>query len=380
MIVPPCLQKKIFLAVNAVSLGILALCMGFTAAIQPLYAGSGHDPLTTPAEKAAIEAALGARLFDVKDTGKRIVTAGERGHILYSKDKGATWAQAEVPVSVTLTALSFPTPDTGWAVGHDGVILKTTDGGSTWALQLSGDRVNELLKAHIQGLIATKKDTGQGLDIEDLEYFLRDADTTLDKSPARHFMDVWFKNETRGLAVGAYGLIFETDDGGATWQSVFDRLDNIDGFHYYGIARAGGALFMAGEAGMLFRSDDEGQTWTRLESPYFGSFFGIMANPDGSTVIAYGMEGRAYESLDLGETWTHINIDNQCSYSAGTVLSDGSIILSGTSGSVFFSPGSSRPFEKLDTQNPETTAMVRLESGKLLLTSLNGLFTATTSK
>jgi len=371
---------KIFFAMRTAGFAVLALCIYFTAGSKPLHAGTALDLLTTPAQKSPPQVALGARLFDGVNTGKWLGLARERGGILFSGDKEESWIQADVPVSVSLTALTFPEPDTGWAVGHDGVILKTTDGGNSWHLQMDGNMANKILSHHIRSLIQTRKTTGQGLDIEDLEFFLQDADAPLEKGPARHFMDVWFKTTTKGFAIGAYGLIFATTDGGATWQSVFDRLDNIDGFHYYGITPAGDVLFIAGEAGTLFRSDDGGQSWNRLESPYQGSFFGILATPGGARVIAYGMEGRAYETLDFGNTWIHLNIDNQSSYSAGAVLPDGSIILSGSNGDLFMNQGGNRPFEKLGAQNQETTAMVQPQPGQILLTGLNGLFKTTTSK
>lgn len=364
----------------AVTLSVLLVCISFTAVPQTAHAGSTFDPLTIPAEKTAPETALGAKLFDIVNTGQRLVVAGERGHIFFSDDKGATWNQAEVPVSITLTALSFPVPDIGWAVGHDGVILKTTDAGSSWQLQMDGNQVNDLLSKQIRDLIQVKKTTGQGLEIDDLEYFLRDAESTLEDGPARHFMDVWFKNETQGFAIGAYGLILATKDGGKTWVSNFDRLDNIDTYHYYGITPAGASLFIAGEVGMLFRSDDDGKTWTRLASPYEGSFFGIIASPLGDTVIAYGMEGQAYRSSDMGTSWTPLNIENRSPYSGGAIFKDGSIILSGINGDLFFNPKGSSSFTKLAVSFPECAAMAQSEPGQILLTGINGLFKTTTSK
>jgi len=58
--------------------------------------------------------------------------------VILSDDDGATWHQAKVPVSVTLTAVSFGTPAKGWAVGHSGIVLHTEDGGETWVKQLDG--------------------------------------------------------------------------------------------------------------------------------------------------------------------------------------------------------------------------------------------------
>ena len=59
---------------------------------------------------------------------------------------GKTWTQAEhVPVRSTLLDIDFA-PDNeleGWAVGHEGVILHTSDGGKTWELQYDGLRYGE---------------------------------------------------------------------------------------------------------------------------------------------------------------------------------------------------------------------------------------------
>ena len=43
---------------------------------------------------------------------------GDAAAAIRTVDGGANWTQAEVPTSVTLTAVCFPTPRKGWAVGH----------------------------------------------------------------------------------------------------------------------------------------------------------------------------------------------------------------------------------------------------------------------
>ena len=62
---------------------------------------------------------------------------GERGWCCSPTTRARTGARpAKVPVDATLTAVSF-TDDArqGWAVGHLGVILHSTDGGETWSVQ-----------------------------------------------------------------------------------------------------------------------------------------------------------------------------------------------------------------------------------------------------
>jgi len=62
---------------------------------------------------------------------ERLVGVGSRGHVLTSDVRGKTWLQRPVPVSTDLVAVNFPTANQGWAVGHDGVALSSTDGGVT---------------------------------------------------------------------------------------------------------------------------------------------------------------------------------------------------------------------------------------------------------
>ena len=111
-----------------------------SATAQQLTAGA--DPLQRPALQAP-RATRGVMLA-VATAGSRIVAVGERGITLWSDDGGKTWHQAEVPVSVTLTGLSFPTATEGWAVGHGGVVLHSADGGQHWTRQLDGRAAAQL--------------------------------------------------------------------------------------------------------------------------------------------------------------------------------------------------------------------------------------------
>jgi photosystem II stability/assembly factor-like uncharacterized protein len=71
-----------------------------------------------------------------------------------------------------------------------------------------------------------------------------------------------------GFAVGAYGALLETTDGGKHWQDVSERLDNPDQLHLNAIAAVKDAgLFIVGEQGSMFRSSDNGQTWEKVEGP-----------------------------------------------------------------------------------------------------------------
>ena len=93
-----------------------------SAMLVAILAGPTHavDLLELPAIQS--EAASRGLLLDATARGEgALVAVGSFGVIIKSEDGGATWTQASVPASVTLTAVDFPTPEKGWAVGHDGL-------------------------------------------------------------------------------------------------------------------------------------------------------------------------------------------------------------------------------------------------------------------
>ena len=84
-----------------------------------------RDVLDTPALKSALAAR--ALINGLANAGERVVAVGQRGHVLTSDDQGKSWQQADVPVGSDLVAVTFATKTHGWAVGHDGVVLASSD-------------------------------------------------------------------------------------------------------------------------------------------------------------------------------------------------------------------------------------------------------------
>ena len=175
--------------------------------IHALATVTFQDVLDTP----AVPSAHAARtlLIGVALAGKRIVGVGWHGHIVYSDDQGKSWTQAKVPVSSDLVAVHFPTPQQGWAVGHDGVVLHSPDGGTTWTKQFDGRAAAQVMANTYAGNAASASTPGSagtaGL-AEDIQKFA-------DQGPDKPFLDVWFENETTGFIVGAFSLIFHPGAG-----------------------------------------------------------------------------------------------------------------------------------------------------------------------
>lgn len=323
-------------------------------------------------------------ILDTVTDGQRILIAGEQGHILYSDDSGTTWAHAQVPISLAITAVIFSGRDTAWAAAHDGVLLRSTDHGQSWQTNLTGIDVARMsadaAAARVEQL-QLEMEQADPASIEDLEWALddarfafEDASAVIDDGVTMPLLDVWFEDERNGYALGAYGILLRTTDGGSTWKLISDRLDNPDNYHLYGIARSvSGTLLVAGEAGTLLRSRNSGETWDRLDSPYQGSFFGTVAAHDGG-LLAFGLRGNVFRSIDEGDTWSHVDTGDQRTLLGGMTQADGSIVLVGSAGAVLVSHDHGAGFDTIPTTgNRVYSSVAETIDDKLLLVGFGGV-------
>jgi photosystem II stability/assembly factor-like uncharacterized protein len=167
-------------------------------------------------------------LMDIARAGDRLVAVGERGFALVSDDFGKNWKAVGTPVTRTLTAVAFKDDKTGIAVGHGGSAVRTEDGGTTW------------------------------------------TDVTIEEAVPDSLLGVTHLEGDHFIAYGAFGLYFDSQDAGMTWQRRTVISEDFDR-HISQVLPVGSTLFMVAESGTLARSDDGGETWVALESPYTGS-------------------------------------------------------------------------------------------------------------
>ena len=286
--------------------------------VTPALAGEEDPP------EFAVQASLASRslLLDVVAVEGLAVAVGARGHVLLSDDQGSNWRQAEVPTRAGLNAVHFHDENLGWAAGHDGVILRTRDGGTTW------ERV----------------------------YWAPEDENPL--------MDVWFANADEGFAIGAYGAFFETSDGGATWSS---RYISEDDFHLNQMARMeDGTLVIAAEAGFIYKSDDAGETWTEMPSPYEGSFFGVLPL-GGDSLLIFGLRGHLFRSDDKGETWEELETGTVSMLTNSIALDGDTVIVTGLGGVVLVSEDGGRSFDLLQQENRGGISAVAAVTGDTLV-------------
>lgn len=348
-----------------------------------------EDVLETPSFKS--ELASSHLLLDIEDVGDRLVAVGARGHIIYSDDEGASWVQASVPVSVLLTAVDFATDQKGWAVGHGGVILHTTDGGLTWQKQFDGILANKSMikqaQAYVEQLEQEVEQASEA-DLADLEYALEEAQFGLEDTEAdaevgasKPFLDVYFSDEDTGFAVGAYGFMFATEDGGNTWVNQGNRIDNLDRFHLNSIGEvAGGSILIAGEAGVLFRSRDQGASWETLDSPYDGSFFGVQGLGESGHALIYGLRGNLFRTTDAGNTWVEIESNTESSLMGSSFDGNRKVSIAGNSGVIALSEDGGETFTiNIRESRQGNTALTYVKRQQVALVGESGVRIVTPS-
>ena len=281
------------------------------------------------------------------------MAVGDRGVIVHSDDRGATWTQAaSVPVQALLTGVCFFDDRRGLAVGHDEDILATQDAGEHWQLV----------------------------------HYAPEAQHPL--------LDVWCGPKGAAIAVGAYATYLTSADGGATWSarpfapspaprapgatpgaaaSAAADEEAGGGYHLNRIVGGSAAkLYIAGEAGHLYASDDRGAHWRQLASPYTGSFFDVLPLA-GEALLACGLRGNLYRSDDGGGSWRRLETQTVALLDGATALPGGALAIVGLSGVVLVSRDGGASFT-LEQQSDRSglSAALAVGEGQLVVVGEDG--------
>ncbi|MCI0997647.1 YCF48-related protein [Pseudomonas corrugata] len=354
-------MKSFDLRVIAIAVITLGLSLGTVSAVQGSKQGF-VDPLDASAIPIHSEATKPT--IAVAVAGKRLVAVGLRGLIIFSDDQGASWRQAIAPVQSDLTAVYFISPQIGWAAGHDGIILRSDDGGASWQRQLDGRSAAQSFKAFYQHRV----DNGE----QGLQSWLAEVERSYGQGPTLPYLDVLFDDLEHGYAVGSFGSIAITSDGGETWQPGFESIDNPGLLNLNALRKVGGDIYIAGEQGSVFRLNRASQRFERLETGYAGSFFGL--NGNGNHLLAFGLRGAVYSSSDAGQHWQAVSIAERAALTGSTLLPDGRIALVSVAGQLWISSADWVTFQRQATTRPSLfTGLASLESGRLVISSLGGM-------
>ncbi|MBI4489368.1 MAG: hypothetical protein HY694_09810 [Deltaproteobacteria bacterium] len=224
---------------------------------------------------------------------------GYDGTILHTSDGGQTWNLQASKVAVPLSSVAFIDAKTGWAVGYGGTILHTSDGGQTWNLQAS--KRNEYLYSF------TFVDAKMGWVVGDRGTILHTSDGgqtwILQASKTPDWLSsVAFVDAKTGWAAGDSGTILRTIDSGQTWNPQASSSKNPLHSVAFVDAKTGWAV---GDRGTILHTSDGGQTWNTQASKVAVPLSSV-AFVDAKTGWAAGDSGTILRTIDGGQTWNAI--------------------------------------------------------------------------
>ncbi|WER48408.1 YCF48-related protein [Cupriavidus sp. WKF15] len=200
-----------------------------------------------------------------------------------------------------------------------------------------------------------------------------------DKVPLRATLNaVHFADPQQGWAVGHWGAILHTADGGRTWQTqrLDTKIDQPLFSVYFRDTMHGVAV---GLWSLMLRTEDGGKTWTQVELPHpaaqkgaDANLYAVFAGGPGALLVA-AERGRILRSVDDGATWTYVETGYQGSFWAGTYLKSGALLVGGLKGTIYRSDDAGASWKPAASPAKSSVTAFREQDGKVFATALDGV-------
>jgi photosystem II stability/assembly factor-like uncharacterized protein len=243
----------------------------------------------------------------------RIWAIGVNGILVRTTDGGMTWQSLDLPVDSFLTDVEFTDANNGCVVGAiPPVIMRTSNGGATWNVQWRGTGTDQILwwfsapgrsavaKARTM-LAASAAKAKPGADMRaEIGRVARAVVGRPGSARAELPYTIFFRDALHGWVGGEMGLLMQTNDGGRTWI----RRDTKTALGLYSIQFPTALVgYISTDSDAVLKTLDGGRTWTRQTTGQTG-WVNDIAFVDASHGWAIG-SGQVLETTD-GATWVPV--------------------------------------------------------------------------
>ncbi|MFC2084310.1 YCF48-related protein [Bacteroidota bacterium] len=246
--------------------------------------------------------------FVTKDKGFVVYSYGDPC-IIETCDGGISWQDFNGKYKVKLlnntylNAFYLNSENIGWAVGTNGLIMKTLDGCHNWKRQGFGDGIDPYYSVFflnedigwVGGENQVMKKTTDGGET----WILQDTSS----SKYNIILDIFFVNEDTGFACGKFANVLRTTNGGNEWNGIdlgvqvtmrdIDFVNNKTGY-------------LVGDNGIVIKTTNCGESWTK-NTVSDDDLYSVSFTTD---MIGYvsGENGIVKKSTDGGSGWIDITI------------------------------------------------------------------------
>lgn len=217
------------------------------------------------------------------------------GVILKTTNGGTSWTQMNAGTIPGLESMSFVSVDTGFVGGWQNYFAKTTDGGLTWTTSTVNSTIWYIKQVRF-------RDSMNGIVTDGSTAYVT-SNGGVNWTTATGFInaqEVMYVNDTLLFAVGGDEKIAKSTNGGLTWSTVFsgvfqyvflgvDFLDENNGI-------------VTGEDGKIKRTSNGGATWTTQQAGNYALLRSAKMHSITDITVA-GTPEAVYETTNGGTQW-----------------------------------------------------------------------------
>ena len=192
-----------------------------------------------------------------------IYAGGYGGSLVKTTDAGANWEAVPYGTTDWVKDIHFFNPLEGWItttaslMDDPAQLLKTTDGGQTWATVLNSEGyTNMSWLSQSVGFVGTQNGKMYSTSDGGVNW------TPLSLPTTEYVGDLQFLNSQDGFAVSTDYHLHRTSDGGNTWQSFYHPGISDIHFHNKDVG------FCVDSYGRIGKTTDGGETFTYWETPF----------------------------------------------------------------------------------------------------------------
>ena len=182
------------------------------------------------------------------------------------------------------------------AVGNSGIIVRSTDNGTSWDNATTDNSTVNNLKGVTFGNNTFVAVGDSGNIVRSTDNGTSWVNATTDNSTVNNLKKVTFGNNTF-VAVGDSGNIVRSTDNGTSWENATSPTANA----LYGVTFENNTFVGVGLSGNIIRSTDNGSSFSTVASPTANGLYGVTFG--NNTFVAVGLNGNIIRSTDNGTSW-----------------------------------------------------------------------------
>ncbi len=198
--------------------------------------------------------------------------AGGEGIILTTKDGGTTWNIVTINENIGFTEIFFINSQRGWLVGSDEAIYSSSDGGENWIQQRIGDGFGLQSIWFIDSLNGWAIGNFYGFNENGIVLRTTNGGSTWEEQLITPYeINVWtikFFGKEKGWISCSKGCIYRTSDGGNNWELINTKTQNtITSFEFIDDSNG----WAIGYLQTILFSNNSGKSW-ELINPLEGNW------------------------------------------------------------------------------------------------------------